>query len=62
LGWKLPAENYSTLAGLIIHESKTIPDIGQAFSFHGFGFSISRRHKNQITLIKVHPPHTKKTV
>jgi Mg2+/Co2+ transporter CorB len=54
--WNLPSEHYSTLAGLILYESKTIPDAGQVFNFHGFRFDIIRRQRNQITLVRITPP------
>lgn len=54
--WGLPDEEYSTLAGLILYESKMIPDVGQSFRYHGFSFDIVKRQKNQITLIRVVPP------
>jgi Mg2+/Co2+ transporter CorB len=54
--WRLPDENAVTLAGLILHESRMIPDAGQLFLFHGFRFEVLRRLRNQITLIKVSPP------
>ena len=54
--WRLPDENAVTLAGLILHESRMIPDAGQLFLFHGFRFEVMRRLRNQITLVKVMPP------
>lgn len=54
--WRLPDENAVTLAGLILHESRMIPDVGQLFLFHGFRFEVLRRLRNQITLVKVVPP------
>lgn len=54
--WNLPDEDYSTLAGLIIHESKALPKAGQVFSFHDFRFDIARRQRNQITLVRVRAP------
>jgi Mg2+/Co2+ transporter CorB len=54
--WRLPDENAVTLAGLILHESRMIPDAGQLFLFHGFRFEVLRRLRNQITLVKVSPP------
>lgn len=54
--WSLPSEHYSTLAGLILYESKSIPAAGQVFNFDGFRFDIIRRQRNQITLIRVTPP------
>lgn len=54
--WDLPDEEYATIAGLILYESQTIPDVGQSFMFHGFRFDIIRRQRNQITKIKVTLP------
>jgi Mg2+/Co2+ transporter CorB len=56
--WRLPDEHAVTLAGLILHESRMIPDTGQAFLFHGFRFEVLRRVRNQITLVRVIPPKT----
>jgi len=55
LGWSLPDEEAVTVAGLVIHEAQTIPEIGQRFSFHGYRFDILRRTRNQITGISVKP-------
>lgn len=54
--WELPDEEAATIAGLVLHESRRIPDVGQRFLFHGFRFEIIRRHHHQITLIRVTPP------
>jgi len=55
--WDFPDdEDYSTLAGLVLHESQMIPDVGQIFNFFGFTFEVVRRQRNQITLIRVTPP------
>lgn len=51
-GWRLDDENYTTIAGLIIHESKTIPEKGQSFLFFGIRFEILERERNQITKIR----------
>ncbi|MEZ5930596.1 MAG: HlyC/CorC family transporter [Alphaproteobacteria bacterium] len=56
LGWKLPDEEASTIAGLVIHEAQNIPEVGQSFAFHGFRFLVLRRQRNQIVLLKVFPP------
>ena len=53
--WNLPDEEAVTIAGLVIHEARSIPDVGQTFSFHGFRFRILRRRRNQITAIKITP-------
>ena len=51
--WSLPDEEAVTIAGLIIHEAQSIPEVGQTFSFHGFRFKILRRRRNQITAVKI---------
>ena len=53
--WNLPDNNASTLAGLIFHEIKTIPEPGKIFSFYGFRFEIINAKKNHIDLVKVTP-------
>ncbi|GMV62377.1 MAG: membrane protein [Parvibaculum sp.] len=55
LDWSLPDDEATTIAGLVIHEARTIPDVGQAFTFHGFRFEITRRHRNQIAQLRVTP-------
>lgn len=55
MDWRLPDEEAVTVAGLVIHESQSIPDVGQTFSFHGARFRILRRRRNQITAINVTP-------
>lgn len=54
--WRLPDEEATTIAGLVLHESRQIPEVGQAFLFHGFRFEVLRRQRNQLTAIKVTPP------
>jgi Mg2+/Co2+ transporter CorB len=54
-GWNLPDKDASTLAGLIFHEIKTIPEPGKIFSFYGFRFEIINVRKNHIELVRVIP-------
>ncbi len=54
--WSLPDKEYSTVAGLILYESRRIPEVGQSFTFHGFRFDIVRRQRNQLTLLRITPP------
>jgi Mg2+/Co2+ transporter CorB len=54
--WRLPDGEASTIAGLVLHEARQIPDVGQVFRFYGFRFEIARRQRNQITSIRVTPP------
>lgn len=51
--WSLPDEEAATIAGLVIHEAKIIPEEGQAFTFHGFKFSILKKERNQITQLRI---------
>ncbi len=55
--WELPDEtDYSTIAGLVIHESRHIPEVGQTFTFFGFRFEILKRQRNQIQTVRLTPP------
>jgi Mg2+/Co2+ transporter CorB len=56
MNWTLPDEEATTIAGLVINEAQTIPDVGQQFSFYGFKFEILRRQRNQITAVRITPP------
>ena len=51
--WRLPDDEASTLAGLILYEARRIPEVGQIFVHHGFRFEILGRQRNQITSVKV---------
>ncbi|HIM20958.1 MAG TPA: hypothetical protein EYM28_10200, partial [Rhodospirillales bacterium] len=42
-----------TVAGLILHESRRIPEVGQTFLFYGVRFEVLRRQRNQITAVRV---------
>jgi CBS domain containing-hemolysin-like protein len=55
-GWKLPHEEATTIAGLVIYEARMIPEVGQSFAFHDFRFEVLRRQRNQIVLLKIAPP------
>ena len=53
--WLLPDDEATTIAGLVLHEARMIPEPGQVFVFYGFRFEILRRQRNQITLLRVTP-------
>ncbi len=55
MDWNLPAEEATTIAGLVIHEARSIPEIGQSFTFHGFRFRVLRRARNRITALRIQP-------
>lgn len=59
LDWDLPDEEATTIAGLVIHESMTIPEERQAFTFHGKRFVIMKREKNRITKLRIRPAEEK---
>lgn len=54
--WRLPDDDAATIAGLLLHESRQIPQVGQAFLFFGFRFEVVRRHRNQLTSLRLTPP------
>ena len=51
--WRLPDDEATTLAGLVIHEARMIPAVGQVFTFHGFRFEIVKKRRQQIVSIRV---------
>ncbi len=53
--WNLPDEDASTIAGLVINAARVIPVKGQSFHFHGFGFDVLERRRNQITRLRIVP-------
>ena len=56
MDWQLPDEEATTIAGLVIHEAQTIPEQGQAFTFHGYRFEILKKTRNRITTVKITAP------
>jgi Mg2+/Co2+ transporter CorB len=55
MDWNLPDAEATTIAGLVIHEARTIPEVGQSFTFHGFRFRVLRRSRNRITALRIQP-------
>jgi len=55
MDWHLPDEEATTVAGLVIHEARSIPERGQSFTFHGFRFRVLRRERNRITALRIVP-------
>jgi Mg2+/Co2+ transporter CorB len=55
MDWDLPDDIATTIAGLVIHEARTIPEQGQAFTFHGFRFQVLRKQRNRIIALHVAP-------
>lgn len=55
MDWNLPDKEATTIAGLVIHEARSIPEVGQSFTFHGFRFRVLRRARNRITALRIQP-------
>lgn len=55
MDWALPDDQATTIAGLVIHEARTIPEAGQTFTFHGHRFQVLRKQRNRITSLRVTP-------
>jgi Mg2+/Co2+ transporter CorB len=55
VGWNLPDDEAATVAGLVIHEARSIPEPRQTFSFHGFRFEVLRRQRNRIATLRITP-------
>ncbi|MEZ5691875.1 MAG: CNNM domain-containing protein [Rickettsiales bacterium] len=53
LSWNLPDDNASTIAGLLIHEARTIPDVNETHNFHGFDCTVLKKSATQITRVKM---------
>ena len=49
------------VAGHIINETRSIPEIGQVFSFDNFRFEILEKRNNQIKSIRITPPKSQNT-
>ncbi len=55
MDWNLPDHDATTIAGLVIHEARSIPEPGQSFTFHGFRFQVLRKQRNRITSLRITP-------
>ena len=55
MDWNLPDAEATTIAGLVIHEARSIPEVGQSFTFHGFRFRVLRKARNRITALRIQP-------
>lgn len=51
--WSLPDDEATTLAGLVLHVARSIPEVGQSFALGDFRFSVLARKGNQITAVRV---------
>ena len=49
----IPEGTSSTIAGYIIDQTESFPDVGQTFAYDGIMYEIINKNKNQITQIKL---------
>jgi Mg2+/Co2+ transporter CorB len=61
MDWNLPDEEAATVAGLVIHEARAIPEPRQTFSFYGFRFEVLRRQRNRIAALRITPLAARET-
>ncbi len=53
--WKLSDEEASTIAGLVLHEARFIPEEGQSFAISDLKIDVQRRTGNQLRLLRITP-------
>jgi Mg2+/Co2+ transporter CorB len=56
MNWDLPDDEAVTVAGLVIHEAQTLPEVGEAYTFYRHRFEVLGRKGNQITRLRISPP------
>lgn len=49
----LPDDVATTIAGLVVHAARIIPEERQTFTFFGMRFQVMRRDKNRIALLRI---------
>lgn len=60
LDWNLPDDDAPTIAGLIIHDLETIPEVNEVFMLYGYEFKVLKKRNNQLTSIKIRKLQHKK--
>ncbi len=55
LDWNLPDDEATTVAGLLIHEARRLPETGQVFVFHNVRFEVLRRQRTRVTQLRLTP-------
>ncbi|MGE0753897.1 MAG: HlyC/CorC family transporter [Alphaproteobacteria bacterium] len=53
LDWNLPDEEAATVAGLLIHETGSIPDSGASYELHGIRFTVVGKDSTHITRLRM---------
>lgn len=54
--WGLPEDIATTVAGIVLHEARRIPEVGQTYAFYGFRFEILKREGTRIAELRIMPP------
>ena len=55
MDWQLPDDESTTIAGLVIHEARAIPDQNQQFTVHGLRFLVLKKERNRLLSLKLVP-------
>ena len=55
-GWRLPDEEASTVAGLVLYEAKRIPEAGEVIRADGWSFRILERSGRGVKRVEILPP------
>ena len=53
--WGLSDEEATTIAGLVLHEARFIPQEGQSFAIAGLKIDVLRRSGNQLRQLRITP-------
>lgn len=53
LDWDLPDDHAATVAGLVLHEARVIPELNATFEFYGYRFTVAEKRANQITQLLI---------
>lgn len=52
LGWQLPEDHAATIAGLVIHEARYIPDTGAMVTLYDTQFEVIEKQENRIIRLR----------
>jgi Mg2+/Co2+ transporter CorB len=55
LNWELSDEDANTIAGLILHKARDIPELGAEFMIEDIRFTVEARTASQITRLRIEP-------
>jgi Mg2+/Co2+ transporter CorB len=61
MDWNLPDDEATTIAGLVIHEARAIPEMRQTYVFHGLRFEVLRRQRNRIAALRITPMNVRES-